>query len=180
MRLFIGIALPSETTQVLLRVREQYAPQAQDLRWSAPESWHVTLQFLGQTNEAACVIENLGTVHAKQVPVQIAGLGFFDRAGVFQAGIILTPELLALQQFVSAAMRRCGFAPEDRAYNPHITLARTKGRAGSKALAPLKKAVEMSRLAIDAAFVATDFILYESIPGPSGSRYEVRERFPLA
>jgi len=181
MRLFIGIALSSEAIEVLLRVRERYAPLAPDLRWSAPEGWHVTLQFLGQTNEeqAVCVVENLKTVHAKQVPVQIAGLGFFERAGVFWSGIALTPELLALQQFIIASMRPCGFTPEDRAYNPHITLARTKGHASAKALAPLKKAVEKSNLAPHAEFVAGEFALYKSFPGPSGSRYEVRERFPL-
>jgi 2'-5' RNA ligase len=76
-------------------------------------------------------------------------------------------------------MRNCGFIPEVRAWNPHITLARVKGRSGTKALAPLKKAVERTKIDLDAEFAAEEFLLYESIPGPEGSRYEVRERFPL-
>jgi 2'-5' RNA ligase len=182
MRLFIGIALAPETVNSLANVRQQFEPSAgADLRWSLPETWHVTLQFLGQTSEEqqACVIEKLRTIRAAQVPVRIHGLGFFERAGVFWAGVALTPELLALQQFVTAAMRNCGFVPEERAYSPHITFARTKGRAGAKALAPLQKAVEQTTIDLTAEFTAAEFMLYESIPGPQGSRYEVRERFRL-
>jgi 2'-5' RNA ligase len=181
MRLFVGIALASGTVNLLADVRLRFESPAADLRWPSPETWHVTLQFLGQTGDEqqACVVEKLRTIRAAQVPVRIQGLGFFERAGVFWAGVALTPELLALQQFVTAAMRNCGFIPEVRAWNPHITLARVKGRSGTKALAPLKKAVERTKIDLDAEFAAEEFLLYESIPGPEGSRYEVRERFPL-
>jgi 2'-5' RNA ligase len=179
MRLFIGIALAPEIVHALADVRSRFESPAADLRWPSPQTWHVTLQFLGQTSkeQQACVIENLRTVRAAQVPVRIQGLGFFDRAGVFWAGVALTPELLALQQFVTAAMRNCGFVPEARAYSPHITLARTKGRA--KALDPLKKVLERTNIDLKTEFTAEEFLLYESIPGLQGSRYEVRERFPL-
>ena len=128
MRLFMGIALAPETVNSLADVRLRFESPATDLRWSSPETWHVTLQFLGQTGDEqqACVLEKLSADRAAQVPVRIQGLGFFERAGVFWARVALTPELLALQQFVTAATRNCGFAPEARAWNPHITLARTK------------------------------------------------------
>lgn len=181
MRLFVGIGLPPPAAEALARVGERLASAARDLRWSQPESWHVTLQFLGQTrdNQAACLAENLAAIRATPVPVRIAGLGFFDRAGVFWAGVELTPELLALEQKVVAATRRCGFLPEDRAYSPHITLARAKGRAAVRALDPVKAALERSRIALRAEFTAPEFLLYESFPGPGGSRYEIRARFPL-
>lgn len=183
MRLFIGIALAEQANQALLGVRERFARLSSgesDLRWSAPESWHVTLQFLGSADgeQTACVTDKLGAVRAARAPVRIEGLGFFERAGVFWAGVALAPELLALEQEVVAATRRCGFVPEDRAYRPHITLARAKGHGGARALAPLRKAVEAGNADVRAEFVATEFVLYESLPGPEGSRYEVRARFP--
>ncbi|HEX3986079.1 MAG TPA: RNA 2',3'-cyclic phosphodiesterase [Acidobacteriaceae bacterium] len=181
MRLFIGIAAAEEAKRALLAVRERLSCGEGNLRWAGPESRHVTLQFLGQTSEEAarCVVEKLGAVRAEPVPVRVEGLGFFERAGVFWAGVALTPELLALQQTVVAALRGCGFVPEDRAYRPHITLARVKGRAGARALAPMRKAVENDRIDLRAEFVAEEFLLYESIPGPEGSRYEVRGRYRL-
>lgn len=173
--------MPSQAVEALLRVQQQFAPSASELRWSEPEGWHVTLQFLGQVNEerVTCILEKLKTVRAAAVPIRMEGLGFFERAGVFWAGIGLTPELLALQQFVTAAMQNCGFEPEARAYNPHITLARTRGHSGAKALAPLRQAIDQSRINLRAEFVSTEFLLYESFPGPEGSRYEIRERFAL-
>ncbi|HEX4066013.1 MAG TPA: RNA 2',3'-cyclic phosphodiesterase [Acidobacteriaceae bacterium] len=181
MRLFVGIALDPVATETLLRVREQFAPTAAELRWSQPESWHVTLQFLGSATaeQALCVAEKLVAIRAAPVPVRIAGLGFFERAAVFWAGVELTVELLAIQHRITAATRACGFVPENRAYNPHITLARARGRGGPRALAPIKTVVERNRLSIRAEFVATEFLLYESLPGPEGSKYEVRGRFEL-
>jgi len=182
MRLFIAIALPPEASAALARIRQQFEPIAgPDLRWSAPEGWHITLQFLGPVadNRVPCILDQLRTIHAAPVPIRIRDLGFFDRAGVFWAGIVMTQELLALQQLVTVAMRPCGFVPEDRAYNPHITLARTKGRAGSRALDPLKKAIAKSKPTVGAEFTAGEFLLYESFPTPEGSRYEVHARFPL-
>jgi 2'-5' RNA ligase len=184
MRLFIGIALSEGAKEALLAVRERLerlSSSKSELRWSAPESWHVTLQFLGQTDDdrARCVVEKLGALRAEPVPVRLEGLGFYERAGVFWAGVALTSELVALQQKVVAATRGCGFVPEDRAYRPHITLARVKGRAGTRALAPLRKLVEKNRMDVRAEFVATEYVLYESFPGPEGSRYEVRESWEL-
>ncbi len=181
MRLFVGIALMPRAVEVLRSVPERFALGSADLRWSEPESWHVTLQFLGAADEAqaACVQAGLAGLRAVAVPVRIAGLGFFERAGVFWAGVELNAKLLSLQQSVTAATRNCRFVTEVRTYNPHITLARVRGRGRTRALAPLKKEVEVARVDLRAEFTAEEFLLYESIPGPEGSRYEVRGRYPL-
>jgi 2'-5' RNA ligase len=182
MRLFIAIALSPDATEMLRGLRSRLVPHAgHEVRWSTEEGWHVTLQFLGQTSDeqAACAITSLQGIQAVPVPIRIEGLDFFDKAGIFHAGVVISSELLALQQKVTAATRSCGFTPEDRAYHPHITLARAKGRAGSRALSPLKQALRRSKENPVAEFTADEFLLYESFPGPEGSRYEVRARFPL-
>jgi len=182
MRLFIGIGLPGPASGALAYLRAQCEPAAgPGLRWPAPDTWHVTLQFLGQASpeQAACVTGRLNQLRAAPFPVRLEGLGFFDRAGIFWAGIPLTPQLLALHQQVVAATRACGFTPEDGPYSPHITLARIKGRTGAGALASLKKSLDRTRVTLAAEFTAAEFLLYESFPGPEGSRYEVRARFPL-
>jgi RNA 2',3'-cyclic 3'-phosphodiesterase len=205
MRLFVGIALAPEATAALRGVRERFAAAGGEVRWAAEATWHVTLQFLGEASEeqGACVVEKLRAVQAERAPVRIGGLGFFERAGIFFADVGVTAELLALQQKVTAAMRGCGFQPEARAYHPHITLAKAKGR-NARGMDGLRRAVERTsggrrdrepdsspiferradrghpEQAVVAEFVAGEFQLYESFPGPEGSRYEVRERFGLA
>jgi 2'-5' RNA ligase len=181
MRLFVAIGLEGEAAAALEQVEQRLAAAGHGLRWSQPADRHLTLQFLGEASpeQAACVTERLKAVRSAAVPVRIAGIGFFIRAGVFWAGAEATAELLALQQRVTAATRACGFVAEPRPYRPHITLARSRGRTGVGELATLEKAVEGKRIRLAAECLAQEFALYESFPGPDGSRYKVRARFPL-
>ncbi len=179
MRLFIGIPLATAVTEQLARLRARCEHPGDGLRWSSPESWHITLQFLGATTELqyGCLVERLGSVIAPPVPIRIEGLGFFDRAGVFFVGVPVSPALTTLQQNVIIATSHCGFVPEDRAYHPHVTLARQKGQSGG--IRNLKSRIAALSGQPFPAFSAREFLLYESFLGPSGSRYEIRARFPL-
>ena len=149
------------------------------MRWSSRETWHITLQFLGQTSDEQyrCLVAGLANVKAAAFPVRLAGTGFFERAGVFFAGVAVSPEMLELEKRVVAATAQCGFAPEDRPYHPHVTLARAKGGNGRRALRRLKGLVKGE--AEFPSFIATEFLLVEAFLGSGGSRYEIRERFAL-
>jgi 2'-5' RNA ligase len=177
MRLFVGIPLAAEVVEELSTISMRLQSKADGLRWSAPESWHITLQFLGNTTEYECIVAQLRLLRAPSVPIAFEGLGFFERAGIFYAGVLLTPELRALQQSVTVATRFCGFIPETRPYHPHITLAREKGKK-AQGLHELK--AKIHREPRFSNFGADAFVLYESLTRPGGSQYQVRERFPLA
>jgi 2'-5' RNA ligase len=179
MRLFIGIPLAAAVTEQLARLRARFERPEDGLRWSSPESWHITLQFLGATTELqyACLVERLESLIDVAVPIRIEGLGFFDRAGVFFVGVPVSPQLTSLQQSVTHATSQCGLVPEDRPYHPHITLARQKGQSGG--IRSLKSRVDAMADQRFSAFSAHELLLYESFLGPSGSRYEIRVRFPL-
>lgn len=181
MRLFLGIPLPESITAELSRISLRYQSPGDNLRWYQPESWHITLQFLGSVapEQYASILPAMRALRHPLVPVALDTLGFFDRAGVFFAQIALTPELLSLQRRVQAANIPFGFAPEARPYHPHITLARTKGRSGTRALHTLQTQLQGHPYNLFATFTASEFVLYESIATPSGSRYEIRDRFPL-
>jgi 2'-5' RNA ligase len=176
MRLFVGIPLATASIEELSSVSMRLQTGEDGLRWSAAESWHITLQFLGNTSEYKCIVARLSELRSPPLPVQLEALGFFEGAGVFFAGVSLTPELAALQQRVTAATENCGFVPETRPYHPHITLARSKSK-GVTALRALKGRIH--REPKFSGFVAEEFVLYESVPGAKGSHYVVRERFPL-
>jgi 2'-5' RNA ligase len=182
MRLFVGIPLATTTTHELGaevdRLRSKTASESR-LRWSAAESWHITLQFLGSTTpqQYECVTARLRGLRQPPVPIELGAVDTFDRAGILFIDVRVTPQLSALQQAVIAATLPCGFVPETRPYHPHITLARRKGRVGDRELRDLKSQIDTLRQF--ASFTADAFVLYESIATSGGSRYEVRERFPL-
>ncbi len=178
MRLFTGIPLAASVVQELAALTGRLKSPTDGLRWSAEQGWHITLQFLGQTNDEqyACVTAALRRIRHAPFEIQLDSPGFFDRSGVFIAVVQLSPELIGLQERVVEATKPCAFVPEDRPYRPHITLAREKG--GHQGLRKLKSRVQGD--VQFASFVASEFLLYQSFPGPGGSRYEVRERFELA
>ena len=178
MRLFIGIPMADAVVHELASIRAQLERPGDGLRWSAPDTWHITLQFLGDTTaeQLKCAVAGLGAIVSPLAPIKLDRLGFFDRAGIFFASALVSPELTTLRRQVVAATSRCGFVPETRPYQPHITLARNRGQsAGIRHL----KTVILPEPRFP-AFAAREFFLYESFLGSAGSRYEVRERFPFA
>ena len=178
MRLFVGIPFAASVIDELAIVSKRLQSKEDGLRWSAPESWHITLQFLGDTTppQYECIVTRLRDLHPPPVPIQLEAMGFFDRAGVFFIGVSVTPALLSLQRRVTAATSPCGFLAEDRTYRPHITLARAKGKA--RTFATLRD--KISPRQSFSSFVADEFILYESLTRSTGSQYERRDRFRLA
>ena len=69
MRLFVGIPLSDEVVRELAAVVARLRPGAGNLRWTASESWHITLQFLGETapEQYECLAARLGEVRAAPV-----------------------------------------------------------------------------------------------------------------
>jgi len=180
MRLFVGIPLPpiviDELTQLTARLRSK----EDNFRWPAPETWHVTLQFLGTTDQQQynCLIPRLREIHLPHVPIRLESTGIFDRAGIFFADVKPAPALLVLQQAVTATTAPCGYTPETRPFHPHITLARAKEKDAAQALSRLKSRIQRDPKLTP--FMADEFLLYESFTEPTGSRYEIRERFRLS
>lgn len=163
----------------LSAISEGFGPLGSSLRGTAPETWHITLQFLGNTSpeQYNCVVAELRGLRSEPIPIELEDAGVIERAGIFFAGVHLTPELISLQQRVVAATGNCGFVAERRGYRPHITLVRAKGAAGAHQLRQLKEKLELPPKFTP--FIAEEFLLYESFTLPAGSQYKIRERFSL-
>lgn len=180
MRLFVGIPVADAVRAEVAAVVAELRRGQENLRWSSPESWHITLQFLGNADakQLDCLKTSLAEVHSPLVPVRLGALGSFENAGVVFVEVEVSPELAALQQRVVAATAKCGFIPEDRPFHPHITLARAKGRRRIRGV-PARRTWRENPPGFT-PFEAQEFLLYESFPSEGGSRYEVRARFALA
>ena len=87
-----------------------------------------------------------------------------------------TPQapLAALHKKVDQALVRVGIAPDQRAYLPHITLARLNRSSG-----PVGNLIEGAGGLSSAPFAVTEFALFESSLTPEGAVYSLVERYPL-
>jgi 2'-5' RNA ligase len=81
----------------------------------------------------------------------------------------------ALAAKVERACLAVGLEPEGRAFHPHITLARWKGRRSRES----ESFLERKRALKSEPFEVREFILFESRLSRHGAHYEEVESYPL-
>jgi 2'-5' RNA ligase len=123
----------AESTRALAARLSPVLPRAS---WTRPESWHLTLKFLGEIAESAreAVSAAVSPVAAASRPTELAAAGSAvfpssRRPRVLGVGLAESDggEVLgALARACEEAGRRIGAAPESRPFRPHVTLARLK------------------------------------------------------
>jgi RNA 2',3'-cyclic 3'-phosphodiesterase len=181
MRAFIAIDLPREIHHELARCQATFRSLCPDAQWTRPEGIHLTLKFLGEIadTQVGKVTQALATLEPfATFQVEIKGFGFFPdarRPRVFWAGVVAPPELAQLARRVEDALNTIGFPREQRAYSPHLTLARFHEPGPQPALI---EAVEQQAGFTLGSFGATEFFLYESKLRPPGAEYRKVARFP--
>ena len=190
MRLFVALDIDQQIRDRITHFRDEMRSLAPAVRWVGPETFHITLQFLGETQKVEEIKTALATVNAKPVTTTFSGAGFFpnpNRARVFWVGIKSDDELQRLVNEVGIALAPLGFKRDEGPYHPHLTLARAgsgrpRARPGDKAapgLQQVRAKLETMPSPEFGTMTAHEFILYQSTLTPSGSRYTKLARYRL-
>jgi RNA 2',3'-cyclic 3'-phosphodiesterase len=194
MRLFIALDIDDAIRERIIGFVAALSCLAPDARWARPESLHVTLKFIGEQSEAAVErIKNaLATIPASPVDVHFRGYGFFPTATsarVFWIGLQAGPELAALAEAIDEKTASLGIPKEDRAFSPHLTLARGRGGSGSprrnqtdgrnRAFQRLQEKLAPLTAPEFGTMTARKFFLYQSHLSPKGSKYTKLAAFDL-
>jgi RNA 2',3'-cyclic 3'-phosphodiesterase len=177
LRLFAAVEIPEDIrgalAEAVLPVRERF-PKA---RWVPIQNQHVTVKFLGSTYPRLVewVTGSISTVAGRHAPfpTRVEGLGTFPsgrKARVLWAGLDDGDgRLERLAAALDEALAR-EFAPEKRAFTPHLTVARFDPPAP---LDPLEVAFESEPFEIDR------IVLFRSHLRRPAPVYEPLEIFPL-
>jgi 2'-5' RNA ligase len=190
MRLFVALDMDPDIRERISAFRNQMRVLAPEVRWVGPETFHVTLQFLGETKDETEVRRALKQVKAEAVHLAFFGAGFFPNPKaprVFWVGIESDQRLQTLAESVAAATRPLGFNRDASPYTPHLTLARSaSGRPrpvpGERPASGLQRVRdELGKLPPPdfGTMTAHEFYLYESHLSREGARYEKRASYPL-
>ncbi|UUZ93062.1 RNA 2',3'-cyclic phosphodiesterase [Paenibacillus sp. P25] len=131
-RLFIAIALPEQIKACLTGFMPELKRELPFQKWVHPEDLHITLKFLGETEP-----ERIESLQEAMIPLAAAtgdfrlSLGHLGTFGPKRSPSILwakiggeTDKLSLLQSEIEEAAARVGFLREERAFKPHLTLAR--------------------------------------------------------
>jgi 2'-5' RNA ligase len=139
-RCFIAIGLPDQIKAGLRELQAQLKSGGQtSIKWVDPYSIHLTLRFLGGVDAAQITPITAATEEAVRgvapFSLKVEGLGAFPnlrRVQVVWVGVSgEVDRLVHLHQRIENNLAQLGFAPENRRFTPHLTLARVRDRASS-------------------------------------------------
>lgn len=180
MRLFVAIEIPKEIREALACLLEEFRVIAPGVKWIRAKNLHITLKFLGETEDSKLpsIIGALAKIHiAEPVALSLCELSLFPnykRPKILWAGIRSSLNLQELVKTLDLQLNSLGFPPEDRAFTPHITLARLERTELPRQLA--SAIVEKARRKFG-DFTATEFHLIESKLKSTGAEYTTLQTF---
>jgi 2'-5' RNA ligase len=152
--------------------------------WSRVENIHLTLKFFGDVEQSR--ISTISAAAARSVkdfaPFEtlIAGAGAFPRTTqprVLWIGVDdPTRKLEELQQRFETECAAAGFAKEERAFRPHLTIARIRKPEGARQLAEFNNDLRFEPITLK----VNELILFRSELSSQRSKYTPLVRYALA
>jgi 2'-5' RNA ligase len=181
-RVFIAIELSDPVKKWLAAARTALEPAvpAGTVRWVDGQGIHLTLKFLGdiparQIDEVRGAMDR-AAADGKPFPVTVEGLGCFpnlNRPRVVWAGVRAQAELGDLQSRLEIELEGVGFAREERAFSPHLTLGRVRDGIPDSRRAAIGAAVAAEKTGASVSMKAGGFSLFRSVLRPGGAEYTV-------
>jgi 2'-5' RNA ligase len=182
LRTFFAVEIGDTARRAARAVAERLAaaPGGEAVRWVRPESYHVTLRFLGTTprDRVAGLVAAAQRATRAIAPFELrlgALVGLPSRRPRTVVLDVAPHEpIVALAQEVERAVVEAGFALEERAFHPHLTLGRVRER---QRRAPFLDPAESPAGA--APFAVDSILLFQSVLATTGAQYTPLERISL-
>jgi 2'-5' RNA ligase len=183
-RLFIAVKVNPEGELLRMISSLKALLGAENIKWVDTANIHLTLEFLGDTDEKR--IRILGNMLKEKCTgfgpfdFVLAGLGVFKNfrdPRVIWIGIQSPEKLAILNNIISEGLKSSGFRIEERRFKPHLTLGRVKS---CKDTENLKSVLEKYRDQQFQVVHVNEIILFESILSQTGPIYKSLGNFPLS
>jgi RNA 2',3'-cyclic 3'-phosphodiesterase len=189
LRLFTAIEIPEEhknqIRQLTSHIQKGLDFGGAHPAWVPAENLHITLAFLGSQPaervpevqqammESAADIEpfklSIGNLELFPTPKQPKVISIAVRGN--------TSAVEHIYEKLSTALSRRGFKLDERAFRPHLTLARIKSFRG---LAAVRSVLSSHNSFTTGQFEINSIVLYRSILKRPAPEYQILERTPLA
>lgn len=174
-RSFIGIFAPREIRSTIKEIQSSLKEQDPSVRWEKEEKLHITMKFLGNTEEARlsslCQELEKSFESFSSFEVRLTSVGAFppgQNPRIIWIGSSLkeNERLAECWEIVEKVCSEHGFKKEERAFHPHITLGRVKSRASDG----LMRALQTVRFE-PLFFPCREIAVMKSVLSSSGSTY---------
>ena len=173
-RTFIAIKIPA--TRQLHRLLDQLGRLGRAVRPVAAENLHLTLRFLGETDEVrfASIVETMRASVETRDPFELtlSGLGAFPavhQPSVIWVGADQDSTLPQIVDRLEQRLNELGLTPQDKPWSAHVTLARVKAHLPAELFDLLRSHITASFGVVPVSSVD----LMTSTLSPTGSLYSV-------
>lgn len=181
-RTFIAIELSDSVRQNIAELQQELKRDREKISWTKPENIHLTLKFLGDTDETklddiANIITDIAGDY-QSFNVSVSGLGVFPnfrRPRVLWIGIPNPASaLIEIAEKIDTRLAEIGFKKDDRKFSPHLTIGRVKTQLSDRFIEKLKsRAVEAGE------FTVHEILIIKSDLHPKGAIYTPLRKIAL-
>lgn len=188
-RMFIAVDLPAEAKAALTGTARSVPDFLRPaVRWSRAEMMHLTVRFLGDMEcervDAIGECMRDAAERSGRFTLNLDDTGAFptlNQPRVFWVGIAgEVDRLQMLHTRLEGTLARIGIDPEDRRYNPHLTVGRLQREVPPFTAGQVGQAFAHARLPEPRPVIPVEsLILYRSRLLLDGPRYEELARAPL-
>lgn len=173
MRLFIAIDLAEPVRSALAEVQERLAHTRAAVRWVSPSHYHITVKFLGETDDALLpqIAARLSRAAEQAPPValEVEGLDRLPLKGqpraIIAHALSRDHHLTRLHRLIDSGIGGLGLPMDTRELLPHLTLGRVSSNHGLNKLLRLLPKYEFHPFG---RFDVTELRLYRSTLGAAG------------
>jgi len=183
LRTFIAIDIPTgdELRKSWERIKESHVRD--HIKWVDPRILHLTLFFLGEIPFSKVdpiwnsVCQHLHSTSSFKITLKAMGtFGSVNNPKVIWVGLQPSEALSSLYIKVVDSLKPFGFIPDERGFNPHITLGRVKHvSSGMKLMQSISELrnTEFQESRVD------KIIFYKSELMPQGPKYTILKHLSL-
>jgi 2'-5' RNA ligase len=182
-RLFIALKVEPGESLLMMMSSLKAGLKEDSIKWINPGNIHITLAFLGDTEEK--MLNPLSSMMKEicagfgQFQIILKGSGVFRNFNdprIIWTGIETSEKLIRLNDIIINGLKSINIKLEDRPFNPHLTLGRIKHISDKTGLKTLIEQFQDSEFQL---IPVSEVILYESILNQSVPLYKPVSSFKL-
>lgn len=183
-RLFIAVEIPAEIREKIAAFQDELRKSGGKVTWVKPKNMHLTLKFLGETEESLIdeIAEKLKIAVQGKEPfkIQVKGVGAFPnfvRARVLWIAVDDGAEKLReLASEIDKQVAALGFEKEKRKYSAHLTIGRVKD---SRSIDLVRNHMQENKDFSAGSFIARSIFLIKSQLTGDGPIYTILKEIKL-
>lgn len=180
LRTFIAADFPPDILEKIGEITAFLKTQApmEALKWVSTDNQHLTLKFIGDLPESKLEeVKNALTDALNAQPsftISVEGMGAFpnwQNPRVIWLGISHDSSLNKTHQCIEQALEQAGIAPDRRALNPHLTVARLRRNMQQDSVRLVGKSLSPFKVDTLGSATINHIRLYQSELTPRGPIY---------